>query len=734
MKLRFPAAFSAAASTAAIVVPTLVALTCGWDYRLAVLSGALLAVACASLGSRCLPAGEADGRAALQLQAGLAGVLFCVYAADWLDWRPFGLDDAFAGLALGLGVLLAGPARRVLREAAGAPNAASAVLQLLAAVPAGAALLVAAFTDADPAQGQAGFLLVGLGGSLVLAWLGTLFALRRALRRTAFVLSALSALAGYGVLTVLDDPRSYAGALGALAGALPPLAALALHAWRNPAARAHAPCVDTRARGVVALCFALLLALEPLVWCAAAGALGLWWWRYYRRGRSLFGPREALRSADRRTALAFAHVASAAILFGAGGLLFVAAATNLTGPMLLVRLGESGLYRVSDLAFSEALMADQYLWRGEPAPAGMAGAATPDRLVRLKRTARDKWSSVDRLSVRAREAQRGDGYGLQLAGDGPQGLRIAYVHPGSSAHAAGLRRGDVIFAIDGEAVPAPDADWRPLHRPGRPLRLGLQRPDAPPRELTISRVRYNERSVSLHKVIHAGGRRVGYVLLRDFDVGAVWQFGAAAEALRRQGIDELVLDLRLNPGGGLGVAREVASVIGGRRLDGATFLRLVHNERYRDRDEEVAFRAPGWGGLALPRLFVITSANSCSASEALINGLAPHMTVVTVGTTTCGKPAGMHVVDYGALSYWVISFGVRNARGEGDYFGGLRPTCEAEDDFAHALGDPAEASLAAALHYIGEGRCPGRASSRRKKPAPGAVVVFRRTMSRSATE
>jgi hypothetical protein len=119
--------------------------------------------------------------------------------------------------------------------------------------------------------------------------------------------------------------------------------------------------------------------------------------------------------------------------------------------------------------------------------------------------------------------------------------------------------------------------------------------------------------------------------------------------------------------------------------------------------------------LSLPRVFVITSEDTCSASEALINGLVPHMTVVTVGTTTCGKPVGSNVVEYGERAYSVITFRVLNSRGEGDYFGGLRPTCPAEDDVAHDLGDPAEASLQAALHYIRFGRCPDRSAA---APAP----------------
>jgi C-terminal processing protease CtpA/Prc len=204
------------------------------------------------------------------------------------------------------------------------------------------------------------------------------------------------------------------------------------------------------------------------------------------------------------------------------------------------------------------------------------------------------------------------------------------------------------------------------------------------------------------------GRRVGYLVLHDFSPSATAEFLGAADRLRASGIEELVLDLRTNPGGQVDAAREIASAIGGRRLDGAIFLRLLHNERYRDRDQDIAFKAPARGALSLPRLFVITSEETCSASEAVINGLAPFMTVVTVGTATCGKPVGMTGVEYGDHAYWIITFRVLNARGEGGYFDGLRPTCPAEDDFGHELGDPDEANLRTALHFIREGRCPDR--------------------------
>ena len=377
--------------------------------------------------------------------------------------------------------------------------------------------------------------------------------------------------------------------------------------------------------------------------------------------------------------------------------------SNYTGAMLLAELRERGLYAVSDLTFAAALIADQYLWRDEVAGASRGAAASPGGLIEASRHRRDGWSTAMPLGrepgLAARESL---GYGYVARGDGHGQLRVADVFDGSSAHAAGVRRGDLLRAIDGIAV-RPDAE--PAARGLESVRLELVGSDGAGREAVVTRGRHGIPSVAAVRVIETGDRRVGYVALRHFAGTSRAEFDAVALLLRSRGIADLVLDLRLNGGGSLYAAGQVASTIAGARADGRMFIRLVHNERHRDNDSEAIFGAPSWGGLALARLFVITSPETCSAAEALIHGLAPHIEVITIGATTCGKPVGAQVLRYGDVSYWVITFKDVNARGEGDFYAGLRPRCAAEDDLARELGDTEEASLKAALHYLRFGNC-----------------------------
>src|SRR5438874_13690601 len=107
--------------------------------------------------------------------------------------------------------------------------------------------------------------------------------------------------------------------------------------------------------------------------------------------------------------------------------------------------------------------------------------------------------------------------------------------------------------------------------------------------------------------------------------------------------------------------------------------------------------------LGLDRLVVITTGGSASASEMIINGLRPYMPVTVVGSTTHGKPVGQLTYNFCDKVLYAVAFKSTNARGEGDYFGGIPADCAAPDDLDHPLGDASEGSLAAALQYLRTG-------------------------------
>lgn len=220
-----------------------------------------------------------------------------------------------------------------------------------------------------------------------------------------------------------------------------------------------------------------------------------------------------------------------------------------------------------------------------------------------------------------------------------------------------------------------------------------------------------------------GGRTVGYVQLDHLNVGAQDDLITAFQQLRSQGIQDLVLDLRRNTGGFLYIALAAASMIAGPQNEGQVFEQLRYSDKRSDVTAASTFRfssklqfsegqyaegtqLPQFG---LPRVFVLTSPSTCSASESIINALRGiDVQVVRIGDNTCGKPYGFReqLNCNGTYHYFAIEFQGFNAKGFGDYQGsGFTPTCRVAD--GGTRGDTAsDRLLRGALEYADTGACP----------------------------
>jgi hypothetical protein len=212
-----------------------------------------------------------------------------------------------------------------------------------------------------------------------------------------------------------------------------------------------------------------------------------------------------------------------------------------------------------------------------------------------------------------------------------------------------------------------------------------------------------------------------------------------------------VIDIRYNGGGYLDIASEVAYMVAGAGpTAGRTFEKTIFNDKYSTRDPvtgdaltPMPFHATslGFSGprdqplptVNLPRVALLTSSSTCSASESIVNGLrGVGIQVIEVGTTTCGKPYGFYPQDNCGTTYFSIEFQGVNQQNFGDYPDGFSPAnatgpvgvsvpgCFVGDDFGHALGDPNEARLSAALGYLAGHGCPSASAS--GGPGAGAAA------------
>jgi hypothetical protein len=241
---------------------------------------------------------------------------------------------------------------------------------------------------------------------------------------------------------------------------------------------------------------------------------------------------------------------------------------------------------------------------------------------------------------------------------------------------------------------------------------------------------------------------VGYILFNDHIATAEQELIAAINQLRTANVTDLVLDIRYNGGGYLDIASELAYMIAGPGpTSGQTFDQQTFDDKYPSINPVTGqsltptpFHSTSQGfssgpGASLPylglsRVFVLTGPGTCSASEAIVNGLnGVNVQVIQIGSTTCGKPYGFYPQDNCGTTYFSIEFQGNNAQGFGNYPDGFSPQnstsltsavlpgCSVADDFGHALGDPAEGRLAAALGYLSGQGCPS--------PPTGVAPILR---------
>ena len=325
----------------------------------------------------------------------------------------------------------------------------------------------------------------------------------------------------------------------------------------------------------------------------------------------------------------------------------------------------------------------------------------------------------------------------------------AYNEPGSPAAAQNVTRGVEVLTVDGVDVvnSTGQSNIDILNNGLFPQAVNqthtftLKDLDGSTRQVQLMSTNVTSTPVqNVHTIDTGASGKVGYMLFNDHLATAEKGLIDAVNQLKMNGgIDDLVIDMRYNGGGYLAIASELAYMIAGpSKIAGRFFERLTFNDKHPTVDPvtgdqisttpfystSLGLSAPGGAALptlGLPRVFVLTGSGTCSASESVLNGLAGiDVQVIQVGATTCGKPYGFYPQDNCGITYFSIQFKGVNAKSFGDYADGFVPGattagsfagCGVADDFTHALGDPAEARLAAALAYRTAPTCTGLSAS-----------------------
>ncbi|MDM9630560.1 S41 family peptidase [Robiginitalea aurantiaca] len=318
---------------------------------------------------------------------------------------------------------------------------------------------------------------------------------------------------------------------------------------------------------------------------------------------------------------------------------------------------------------------------------------------------------------------------------------VRYILPNSDAATKDISRGELFTGVNGVTMTLDN--YRDLlfgDNATYTLNMAdIQGNDVVPngKEVTLTKEdNFQEDPVYLTEVFeNIGGETVGYLMYNGFTNEFDRELNDAFGFFVSRGVTELILDLRYNSGGSVNSSRLLSSMIYGTKTD-QVYVEQQWNDKiqeaFTDDDPDALkdfFASAVASGvpintLNLNRVYILTTRSTASASELVINGLDPYISVIKIGTTTRGKnefsltmvddpgrPGAPFIYtperegDINSENSWAIQPLVgrnKNSVGFFDYTDGFAPDIELQEDLENlgVLGDPNEPLLARALQQI----------------------------------
>lgn len=223
---------------------------------------------------------------------------------------------------------------------------------------------------------------------------------------------------------------------------------------------------------------------------------------------------------------------------------------------------------------------------------------------------------------------------------------ISNVILGSPAEKAGLKRGDIVLTINGTQINGTNFATLIANNETATFGLGEFKDGAyvlSGKTITATKGVVQNNPIQFSKIIEKGNKKIGYLVYTQFLETYDEQLKQVFGQFKTAGVNELVLDLRTNGGGRISSADILSSLI----VKNLNTNNVIHQDEW---NETIKAKYPSVAtpkkfsnqpnNLNLNRLIVLTSNNTASASELVINSLRPYMDVVIIGQNTAGKNVG----------------------------------------------------------------------------------------------
>ncbi|MEO6686246.1 MAG: S41 family peptidase [Dyadobacter sp.] len=303
---------------------------------------------------------------------------------------------------------------------------------------------------------------------------------------------------------------------------------------------------------------------------------------------------------------------------------------------------------------------------------------------------------------------------------------VAYTLPGSPAALAGIKRGDVFTRINDQKLTASNYYDLVYSDAAKNFTMGSFNDKDSIVETTIKKdvmpVSFQEDPVFYDTTFQYGSNTIGYLVYHQFITSKNGsdkkeydaELDAKIASFKSKNVNSLILDLRYNPGGYVSSATNLASLIGKNISDSKVFYYKGYNstitpvlqKQYGDDYFNDKFSSKSQNiGSNLNNLIILVSSRTASASELLINGLKPFMTVTLVGDKTVGKNVGSITLsdNSGKVKWGLQPIVTRsyNSLKQSDYSTGFTPDISAKEGLRlYPYGNVKDPLLNAALSKI----------------------------------
>ena len=313
------------------------------------------------------------------------------------------------------------------------------------------------------------------------------------------------------------------------------------------------------------------------------------------------------------------------------------------------------------------------------------------------------FSHIDSVFVTIRSTSTTPTFGFEgtmvRAENGSYGIRVLYTQENSPAEEVGLKRGDLIIAANNKKINSSDLFYITSPKEAYLFTMGklnergfdtLQTVQMPSPRIVENKNIYKS------DIMEIAGKRVAYIMYNEFGNNDTENLKQLFKDIAGQSVDDIILDLRYNPGGYVNIAQLVSTNLAPQEAMGNVFLKMTHNDKINQTDIlnfEQSLLANG-SPVNYKNLYVITSSNTASASEIVINCLRPYMAgrLIQVGTATFGKNVAQQLYTDEAkapmLEFWMTNSLLSNAEDFSDYYtNGLNPDYEIAENFKGELGE-----------------------------------------------